>query len=63
MATMKKGITVPAPQWRWHLRQYSKRQFWKRQRAFDKDFARVEGATERGADNLSVYRQQFKDEP
>lgn len=36
MATIKKGTTVPAPQWWRHLRPYWKRAFWKRQRKADK---------------------------
>ncbi len=32
VATMKKGITVPAPQWWRHLRKHYKKLFWKRQR-------------------------------
>jgi len=32
MAHVKKGITVPAPQWWKHLRPYCKRQFWHTQR-------------------------------
>jgi hypothetical protein len=35
MATMKKGITVRAPEWWKHLKWF-KRLFWKRQRRDDK---------------------------
>ncbi len=35
MATVKKGTTVPAPQWWKHLRPLYKRLFWKRQRRAD----------------------------
>jgi hypothetical protein len=37
MATVKKGITVPAGQWWKHLRRIGRRFFWKRQR---KEFKR-----------------------
>ena len=40
MATMKKGITVPAPEWWKHLRPWCKRQFWKRQRQDNKRLAK-----------------------
>jgi hypothetical protein len=40
MATVKKGITVRAPEWWRHLRR-CKRQFWKRQRAADKKMAKA----------------------
>ena len=36
MASVKKGIDVPAPEWWKHLRPFNKRRFWKRQRAHDK---------------------------
>ncbi len=36
MATMKKGITVPAPQWWKHLRKHYKKLFWKQQRRADR---------------------------
>jgi hypothetical protein len=36
MATVKKGILAPAPQWWRHLRPFWKRLFWKRQRQADK---------------------------
>ena len=36
MANVKKGQSVPPPQWWKHLRSW-KRVFWKRQRAHDKD--------------------------
>lgn len=32
MSTVKKGITVPDHEWRQHLRPFSKRRFWKKQR-------------------------------
>jgi hypothetical protein len=38
MATMKKGITVRAPQWWKHLRDW-KRIFWKKQRKADQRLA------------------------
>ena len=37
LATMKKGITVPAGEWWRHLRKIGRRFFWKRQR---KEFKR-----------------------
>jgi hypothetical protein len=39
MATKKKGITIPAPQWWKHLKDW-KRVFWKRQRQDDKRLCR-----------------------
>jgi hypothetical protein len=41
MATVKKGISVRAPQWWRHLRSW-KRVFWKRQRKADKQAAKRE---------------------
>jgi hypothetical protein len=41
MAHIRKGQTVPAPEWRKHLRPWRKRLFWKRQRhAFKREFQR-----------------------
>lgn len=40
MATVKKGTTVPAPQWWKHLRKHYKRLFWKRQRRADREALR-----------------------
>lgn len=35
MANVKKGQTVPAPQWWKHLKKFNKRLFWKQQRKAD----------------------------
>lgn len=32
MATLKKGVLLPSPDWARHLRPYGKRFFWKRHR-------------------------------
>ena len=45
MATVKKGILVPAGEWWKHLR-WTKRSFWKRQRRAEKRLAK-EQATDR----------------
>lgn len=42
---MKKGLTIPAPQWWKHLRPYWKRLFWKKQRRSDKKDIRNEFRT------------------
>lgn len=61
MATMKKGITVASPWWK-HLKR-AKRVFWKRQRAADKDFIRVEAESAPHLGNANIYRQRFEREP
>lgn len=42
MANVKKGQTVPAPEWWKHLRWFGKRTFWKRQRKADQRNIRKE---------------------
>ena len=64
MASVKKGITVASPKWWKHLK-WAKRQFWKRQRVADKDFARIEAdahpeAVKAFNARLENYRTKFK---
>lgn len=46
MASVKKGITVPSPEWWKHLK-WNKRVFWKKQRkSFAKEIRRMIGGKE-----------------
>lgn len=42
MANVKKGQTVPAPQWWKHLKKFNKRLFWKQQRKADHKMTKVQ---------------------